>query len=244
MSAACCSSSAPHSEGLRLPPVVRVALVVVGLAALLTPARQATAQPSGPSRFAVSIGPQWLGATDLGGSDAVETGNGTRPVTLFRTESRLAGGIGLTAGLAARLVRGLWAEGGVRYQSPRLTIRTTGDLEGANATARESVQQYQIEVGGLWAPGMWQLGRRTQLYVAGGGGYLRQLHNRQLLAESGRSYYAGGGVLLWLPGRQGGTFNAVGLRLESRAVVLAGGTAFDDRAHAAPAASASLFLRF
>jgi hypothetical protein len=235
------TAPAPRSTRDRQAWASLMALCVLWLVA---PARDAAAQAAAPSRFAVSIGPQWLGTTDQGGADAVQTGNGTRPVTLFRTESELRGGLGLTGGFAARIGSGLWAEVAVRYHSSRLTVRTSDDLEGADATAREGLQQYQIEVGALWAPARLHLGRRAHVYAVGGGGYLRQLHSRQLLAESGRSYHVGGGALLWLPGRQGGTFNAVGLRLEGRAVLTAGGTAFDDRVHTAPAVSASLFLRF
>lgn len=223
---------------------VWVALLAACVIWSIVPPRVASAQTPAPGRFAVSIGPQWLGTMGLGGVDAVLTGNGAGPVTLFRTESELRGGVGLTGGFAARIVEGLWAETAVRYHSSRLTVRTADDLEGADATVREGLQQYQIEVGGLWAPARLQLARRAQLYAVGGGGYLRQLHSGQLLAESGRSYYVGGGALLWLPRRSGGTFNAVGLRLEGRAVVASGGTAFDEGVHTAPALSASLFLRF
>ena len=223
---------------------LRTALLAAGLLGLVMSPMPASAQGPSPSRFAVWVGPEWLGTMDQGGVDAMETGNGRAPVTLFRTESELAGGTGLAVGFAVRLTRTLWAETAVRYHSARLTIRTSEDSEGADATAREGLQQYRVEAGALWVPEEGRLGTRTQLFAVGGTGYLRQLHSRQLLAESGRSYTAGGGAILWLPGRQGGTFNAVGLRLEGRAVISTGGTAFDDRAHAAPSASASLFLRF
>lgn len=204
----------------------------------------ASAQSPSPGRFAISVGPEWLGSAGQGGAAASMTSNAGVPVTLFRTESELTGGIGVTTGLAVRLTRNVWVETAVRYHAPRLRVRTTDDLEGADASLEESLQQYQIEAGGLWLPEGARLGRRTQLFVVGGLGYLRQLHSRQLLAESGRIYSAGAGAIFSLPGRQGGTFGAVGLRVEGRAVVSTGGTAFDDRAHTAPAAFASLFLRF
>lgn len=204
----------------------------------------AAAQSPPTGRFAISVGPEWLGSTGQGGAIATETSNARVPVILFRTESELAGGMGATTAFAVRLTKHLWIETAVRYHAPRLRIRTTDDLEGADASLEESLQQYQIEAGGLWLPEGARLGRRTQMFAVGGVGYLRQLHSRQLLAESGRIYSAGGGAIFSLPGRQGGTFGAVGLRVEGRAVVSTGGTAFDDRAHTAPAASASLFLRF
>ncbi len=223
---------------------IRATLLTAGLLWSVVFPMAASAQNPTPGRFAVSVGLDWLGTMGQGGVDAIETGNGRAPVTLFRTESELSGGAGMTVGFAARLTRTLWAETAVRYHSARLTIRTSADLEGPDATAREGLQQYQAEAGALWAPERGRLGGRTQLFAVGGAGYLRQLHSRQLLAESGRGYYTGGGAILQLPGRQGGTFRAIGLRLECRAVIATGGAAFDARAHAAPAASASLFLRF
>lgn len=219
-------------------------LVTAFALCLLGSSVPASAQSPSTGRFAVSVGPEWLGSTGQGVAVATETGNARVPVTLFRTESELTGGVGVTTGFAVRLTRNVWIETAVRYHAPRLRVRTTDDLEAADASLEESLQQYQMEAGGLWLPEGARLGHRTQIFVVGGVGYLRQLHSRQLLAESGRVYSAGAGAILSLPGRQGGTFGAVGLRVEGRALVSTGGTAFDDRAHTAPVASASLFLRF
>ena len=193
----------------------------------------------------MSAGPQWLGSTGIGSAQAVETGNGSAPLTLFKTDSSFAGGVGFSGGLGVRLVASLWADTSIRYHSARLTTRFTADKEGASdAILEESIQHYQIEAGALYAPQVLQLGRATQLYASGGAGYVRQLHSGQTLAESGRTYYAGGGVVVRLPFRPGGAFKAVGVRLDARAIALTDGVTFSPGAHVAPAVAAALVVRF
>jgi hypothetical protein len=212
---------------------------------ILAGAGEAAAQVDQQPRFAASIGPQWLGAMELGGHDATETGNGRPPLTLFRTRSELRGGIGVTGGIGVRVIDALWLESSVRYHSARISTEVSGDFEGApSVEAGESLQQLQIEGGAVWMPDAWHFGRRLQLYASGGLGYLRQLHRGQTLVETGQSYYAGGGAILHLPAREGGSFKGVGLRLDVRAVAFVDGAAFDSRAHTAPAAAVALFLRF
>jgi hypothetical protein len=206
---------------------------------------EAQAQGDGQPRVAVSVGADWLGATDIGGVDATETANGPSPARrqLFATSSELDGGVGVSGSLALRLMGPLWGEASVRYHSARIFTEVSDDLEGANGTATESLQQLQIEGGALFAPDTWLLGP-FQLYLSGGAGYLRQLHSGQTLVEEGQSFYVGAGAILWLPQRPGRTFRAVGLRIDPRAVLLRDGVALDDRVHVAPAVTASLFLRF
>ena len=149
------------------------------------------------------------------------------------------------AGLGARLTDGLWAETAVSYHSAQLSTRRMAIWRSAPDTSvSEGLQQYQMEVGGMWIPDALQLGRHAQMFAVGGGGYLRQLHGGGLLAETGHSLYAGGGVMVWLPRRKGASLKASGLRLEGRAVMLDGGVAFHDDIYAAPALSALLFLGF
>jgi hypothetical protein len=222
-------------------------LVGAALVVCLGVSAKSMAQPAGDRqpRLAVSVGAQWLGPTTIGGVDATETANGPGGGTrrLFATRSELEGGVGVSGSLDLRLTGALWAEASVRYHSAKLSTDVTEDVEGANGTATESLQQFQLEGGVLLVPDSWALGR-VQFYAGGGAGYLRQLHSGQTLAEEGQSFYTGAGVIVWLPQRPGRAFRAVGLRLDPRAVFLRDGVLFDDRVHVAPALTASLFLRF
>ncbi len=88
----------------------------------------------------------------MAAADAVETGNSGGPLTLFRTDSTLTGGIGFSVSLGARIVEAIWVESSVRYHSARLSTRISGDIEGAeDVTAGESLQHIQLEAGAWWA---------------------------------------------------------------------------------------------
>jgi len=205
----------------------------------------AGAQTTAPSRVAVSLGPQWVGTADAGARDAVLTANGAAaPLTLFRTESALSGGIGLAGSLSARATRSLWLELGVAYHPATLTTTVFADAEGGDLVEAEAgVQQYRIEGGVLWMLPVHQAGRRLRFFVAGAGGYVRQLYGNGLLAETGRSLSGGGGLLVWLP-RRAGPSKAAGLRLDGRLLAMGGGASPGDRAAVAPVASAQFFLGF
>lgn len=225
-------------RGLRWPACAVIGLSILGAAIPIH--AQSTSEP----RLAVSIGPEWLGRADLGGRDATLTRNPSGVTPLFDTRSTLAGGMGASAGFGVRLTRQLWLEGLGRYHSARLSTRVTRDVEASDTTASQAIQHLVIESGVLWMPSSLRVGARVQFYAAGGFGYLRQLHGTSTLAEAGRSYHAGGGAVIALPRRPGGTFKASGVRLEVRGAAVSGGVAFDNRVHAASAVWTALFLRF
>lgn len=180
----------------------------------------------------------------MGGLDATLTANGgAARYGLFRTTSTLTGGVGPSAGVGVRIIDGLWAEFSARYHSARLETRVTNDVEAANASASENVQQVQLEGGALWMPARLRLSRRLQLHATAGGGFMRQLHGSGTLGVNGRSYYAGGGGVIPLPSRQGRRSSAA-VRVDLRAALLQDGIAFSAGLHPAVAASASLLLRF
>lgn len=214
-----------------------VALVIVSPSAVRA---QTTSEP----RLALAIGPQWLGGADVGGRDAVLTRNPTGVTRLFDTQSTLTGGMGISGSLGVRLRGHWWVEAIGRYHSARLSTRVTGDVEARDQAAEEAVQHLVIEGGAFWMPPFWRVGDRLQFYAGGGVGHLRQLHSTGTLAETGRSYHAGGGVMLALPQRPNGTFKASAVRVEARAAALDGGVAFDDHLHVAPAVWVALWLRF
>lgn len=217
--------------------IVRTVLVAFGAAAV------ASAQPA-QSRLAVSVGPDWVGSMDAGGGNATLTAAGSGRFGVFETSSTLTGGVGVGGALGVRLAGGLWTELTGRYHSARLATRVTGDIEAADESATEALQQMQIDGGLLWIPDRLRVASRLQLFLSGGAGYLRQLHGTGTLAETGRGYYAGGGALVSLPVRPGGMFAASGVRLDVRAAMAQRGVLFDSRVHAAPAVWVSLFLRF
>ena len=72
----------------------------------------------------------------------------------------------------------------------------------SSCPARSS-QQYLFDGGADVAAADSASGSRLAPFVAGGAGYLRQLHEDRTLAETGQIYYAGGGARYWLRGGHG-----------------------------------------
>jgi hypothetical protein len=228
----------------RLPGAARVVLIAAVFWPLWTSA--AAAQPGSPlsqARFEIGGGARWIGPSNVGGVDAVESGNGTGPVTLFRTESSLKGKVGVELRAGVRIAGPLRVETSFAYHNAELAVTVTSDRENAAPiTATETLQHFQLDGGVIFQPDRWRAGR-TRFFASGGGGYLRQLHQEQTLAETGWSSYVGGGLLRPLTERPP-RVAMIGLRVEARLMTLARAAALDDRVHSAPVAAASLFVRF
>ena len=117
----------------------------------------------------------------------------------------------------------------------------TADAEApSQELAGEKLQQYVFD-GGI----TWQLpvstGPRLALFVSGGGGYLRQLHEERTLGETGQVYYTGAGARYWLRGGHGAS-KALGVRGDVRVNVRRKGIDFEDKMRTYPTFSVFLFV--
>ena len=224
---------------------VRTAALIVLAAAMLLPASSAFAQADPPAyRVDVGIGVVGIGRQSLGDKATTETTASGDSLALFHAASELGGAPGIGAHVGVRVTRALVVEADASYVKPQLRIALSGDSEGAAAvTATEDVQQFTIGGGILWYLPV-RTPPRLAPFVTGGGGYLRQLHERATLVETGRYYQFGGGVsLLLVTGRHFHT-KGIGARAEARAMVRARGVAFDGGSKTSPAAGVSMFVRF
>jgi len=222
--------------------VRRTAIALVMLGSLASN-REAAAQGVLESgRLEISAGAAWLGGLTFGSAAATETTPSGSSFSLFNTSSELGGAAAFDARVGVRVAGSLVVEADATYARPELRVTIANDVESApSITAAERLQQYMIGGGATWyVPGR----SRIVPFVAGGGGYLRQLHDRALLVETGTYFQAGGGVLYVLSSHPGNRLKATGIRADVRAVILKDGVAFDGGRHTAPAAAASLFLRF
>ena len=208
-------------------------------------ARGAAAQTAGAEagRFDVSGGVSWIGQTSIGASDAGETTPSNGSLRIFSTSSDLGAAPAVDLRVGVRLARAIGVEAEAAYGRPELRVAVSGDIENAApTTAVEKIQEYMIGGAVVWrVPGVQR--PRLAPFVAVGGGYLRQLHDRALLAQTGRYYTLGGGVAYLLASRSG-WLKATGVRVDARAVVRRDGVAFAPGSHAAPSVGASLFVRF
>jgi hypothetical protein len=222
--------------------------LILSGALLFTAAATARAQGArepAAGRSEVSGGVSWIGTTSFGSADATLTGPSGDRVRLFSTSTELAGAAAFDARYGYRVTRLVQAEVSASYSTPAITTTISADAEsGAGTTASESIRQLTVLGGAIvWLP-RWQAGN-ARPFVAGGGGYLRLLHEGETLAEGGGVFYAGGGAAFPLSQRgRGRRLKEVGIRADVRALFRTGALTLDGRVHAAPEVAVSLFTRF
>ena len=237
-------------------PGLRIAASTVWVALALLVTHAASAQvppaPGGPAfrpwRPVVSVAGAWTGAQDLGRVSAetrrAAVGTATPPAfTLFTTESSLGGAPVAEVALALPLTT-RWAvavRGGV--STPTLTTAISADAEAApNVAVTEQVSDYTVDLSVTYQ--LARLGgRRARPFLVVGGGYVRQLHEDNVLVETGRAWHGGAGLRWWLRGGDRRA-SAVGVVGEARWIWRTGGIAFTDGARSQPAASVGLFVGF
>ena len=221
------------------------------MAVLLT-AVQATAvsAQSGtavPGRLEFDSGVLWMGAQSLGSRDAnLTTGTGST-LRLFSSTSELGAVAGFEGRVAVKVTGTLDAHASMSYAKPQLTTRVTNDTENSTgATTSESVQQYLVGGGIVWYVAPRGSGSGIRPFIGAGAAYLRQLHEGATLVATGQSYDVGGGVKVLFAARTAPRqrMKAAGVRLDARAIVRTKGVTFDGSRSIAPAAGASLFVRF
>lgn len=205
----------------------------------------ASAQSGPQPRFELGIGTLWMGHQPLGEVSANETTSTGGSLKLFDASSDLASAAGVDGRVGVRVTRSLVAEVEASYAKPQLRIALSNDFEGATpVTATETVQQFIIGAGVVWyVPGRVRTPRLAPFAMAGGG-YLRQLHDRATLVETGRFYQFGGGAAFLVTSRPRFHLKSIGARIDVRAIVRSKGVAFDAGGHTSPAVGASLFVRF
>lgn len=237
---------------------MRHRLATVALAGVLasTLVRAAEAQAGAESPVfrpwhpLVSIGGGVTGRETLG-DRTVETRSaavGTTtppPFTLFRTQSTLDRGGRGEAVIAVPVTRTVSIDLVGTAARRTMTTAITADAEGAPSTeATQRVSEYTAGARvSLLLPGRW-LGRRARPFAAAGGAYLRQLHEDNVLVETGQAWTASAGVHWWLRGAGGRPVPAVGLTAEVGWQWRSGGLTFVDGGRGLPAASLRVFAGF
>jgi len=209
----------------------------------------AAAAQTGTGRFDVSVSGLWNGGYALDRRNAIETTNqvGGGDFVLFETDSEVTGGAGLEARFGVRLGSTFSVEAGGSWTRASLVTRVSGDFEGApSLDVRSDFTQYVID-GALVArlERLAMAGGRVVPFLEAGAGYLRQLHEGNLMVETGAVYHGGGGVFVWLRSRPGGWLNRLGLRVDVRVTSRTGGIdVTDDRRRVFPAMAAGLAMGF
>jgi len=198
-------------------------------------------------RVEIDVGGGVLGGAELGSVDANLRANAQarQPLRLFTADSRFARAPVLRVRAGFALTRRFAVEGGLMFGRPEIRTSITADSEGApSLTGVERVDQYVVDASLVMVLDGLRVGARMVPFVAGGGGYLRQLHEGQTVIEQGQVYHAGGGVKYWLLARDRGLVRATGLRGDAGVQVMRGGISFEDRPRPHVAISGSVFVGF
>lgn len=223
----------------------RLRVLATLTATALSPVSGGAQTPSAPQpRFEVAVGPTWIGRGSMGARDALETTAAGGSFTLFSTSTDLAPAPGIEGRFGVRVTPTWQVEAALSYARPQLRTTVSGDVEGAAQTiAREPIRQLIVEGEALASlAGRGRPGARVTPFVSAGAGYLRQLHDRAVLAEAGWTYQLGGGVKVILATRRGSRLRVIGLRGQARAIGRTNGVALDTRGHLSPALSTSLYF--
>jgi hypothetical protein len=224
------------------------AAAVLTSVVLLVPATRVSAQilvgresPRSGS-WEIGGGVTWTGNVDGPESIAEETENGESSggFDLFTSEGRLKNGTGFSATLAYYLSRTVALEGGLRFSKPRLSYRLSADFEDApDLTAEETLTRYVITGSIVWHLRSGR-GKRLIPFVAGGAGYIRDLHEGNELIETGTEYHGGGGLKYWFGTGQ----RRWGLRGEAGISISDGGFDFKESTRTVPILSGELVYLF
>jgi hypothetical protein len=219
------------------------------LMAILVVATAASAQvPAVPGSAAagsweIGGGVAWVGSFTGPSTVAELTRNGqlSGGLDLFTADSEVSNGAAFDASLALYVTRTIALEGGFRYSKPILSYDLAGDFENAApVSAEETLARYVFTGSLVWHFRPLTVDSRFVPFVAGGGGYIRDLHQGNELVETGGEFHAVGGVKYWLgTGRR-----KFGLRGEAGVSVVNGGFDFRDTSRTLPVVSASLLYLF
>jgi hypothetical protein len=254
-------------------PLVACALVVMALAwsapvvdaqpggpPASKPAAGAKAKPSAreagrPHSLELTASVLWLAPSSLGTRNANLTSNNTvgSPYPLFTASGDMDSAVGLEARASYRLTRMLAIEGGVTYSRPGISFTIANDVEAAAGftASGETISQFFVDaslVAYLSKRGL--AGGRLKPYVAGGVGYLQELHGQTgavsgyFSSDSGQVYHVGGGARYYFHPVKSGPVRAYGLRFDARYYIKNGGFSFDNGTTGTFAAGAGFVIAF
>ena len=208
---------------------------------------QVGAGPDQPHKGSVEIGAGVISFAgfDLGTADAEETRNintGTDPFTLFVSDSRMGGAPGAQFRVGVYLSKAVSLESGVQYARPTLSIRLSNDAEQApDVTADDTVTRYVVDGSLLFhLTHLSFAGGRGVPFLAGGAGYLRELHDSNEFVQTGREYHAGVGLHVWF----GEGKHRLGLRADFGASIRDGGADYATGTRTVPTGGASITYLF
>jgi len=206
-----------------------------GLVLLLT-AAAASAQPyprsDVPRRGSIELGGSvtWSLGYDAGDRDATETPNsstGAPPLTLFTTTSTVKDAIGADARVGVFVSNRVSVEGLFQYSRPVLEASIADDFENAAPI----VASDQLSIYTFGGSVLYHFGSGGVVpFVAGGAGYMRQVHEGNSDVLTGTEFHGGGGLEIWM----GEGARRFGLRIDAQVSSRDKSIAFEDKRRIVP----------
>ena len=193
----------------------------------------------------IGAGAVWSGGFDLGSMSAEETRNSltdTSPFVLFTTTSRADAVPGVQARVGVYLAKAFSIEGGVEYGRPKFSTQLANDAESAdNLTATETLTRVLVDGSGLvHLTGLSFARGKGVPFLRAGGGYIREVHEKNEVIDTGREYHAGGGLKIWF----GAGKHRTGLRFDAGMSFRRKGADTSDKTRRVPTAGASVVFLF
>jgi hypothetical protein len=200
-----------------------------------------------PRKGSVEIGGGgvWSGGFDLGSASAEETRNSLTdlsPFVLFTTTSRADSAPGAQARVGVYVAKAFSVESGVEYSRPRVSSQLANDAESASdVTATETLTRILIDGSALVHLTGLSFAHGTGVpFLRAGGGYIRELHEKNEVIDTGNEYHAGGGLKLWF----GTGKHRMGLRFDAGMSFRRKGADGSDKTRRAPTGGASVVFLF
>lgn len=194
----------------------------------------------------IAGGGLWSGGFDLGSVSADETrntGSGTGPFVLFAVSSRMNSAPAVQGRLGVYVARSASIEAGLLFARPGASSQLTGDAEGASdLTATERLTRLVADGSFvLHLTGLSFAAGKGVPFVLGGGGYIRELHEKNEVIETGREYHAGAGLHFWFGN---GGRHRLGVRTDVGVSLRTGGADIANTRRTVPTAGVSLAYLF
>jgi hypothetical protein len=195
--------------------LVRFALVLAVAFVPSLAAAQGYVRSPAPRRGSIEVGGgvTFLPGFDMGGRTAdLTTSAPTTRFDLFTTQSTVGDFMGVHGRVGYYFSGSISVEASVRFARPELSVDLSGDAESAADVTATEIASHYVFGGSLLFDlrGASFAGGRGVPFVSGGAGYLRELHDGNLLVETGTEYHATAGLKYWF----GTGDNRFGLRVE------------------------------
>ena len=187
----------------------------------------------------------WTGGFDQGEVSAAETRNSTTdtsPFVLFTAASRAEPGVGAQARIGGYFAKSFSVEGGFEYARPELSVQLANDAElASDVSATEKLTRFVVDGSGLFhLTGVAFNGGRGVPFLRAGAGYIRDVHEKNEVIDTGMEYHVGGGVKMWF----GNGKHRTGLRFDGGMMFRRNGADMPDKTRHLGTAGASILYLF